>query len=121
MLKKMNTVLTYCVKKIIIYEFIKLNTSLRKEAGDLNVLFDYSKLKGRIVECYKNQSNFARVMRLSERTISLKLNNRVPFTDQDIAKWCSKLKIPLEKVDLYFFTPCVQKNEQSEVVIYDSD
>lgn len=83
----------------------------------MNMLFDYSKLKGRIVECYKNQGTFAKVLNQSERTISLKLNSHVPFTDQEIAKWCFKLGIPLEKVDSYFFTLRVQKNEQLK---YDS-
>lgn len=37
--------------------------------------FNYDKLLGRIVEVYANQSNFAKDMKLSERSISFKLNN----------------------------------------------
>lgn len=36
--------------------------------------FDYSKLKGRIIEKYNSQSSFANAMEWSERTLSLKLN-----------------------------------------------
>jgi hypothetical protein len=37
--------------------------------------FDYSKLNGRIVEIFGTQLNFSVAMGLSERSISLKLNN----------------------------------------------
>lgn len=76
--------------------------------------FDYSKLKGKIVECYKSQGTFAKAIHQSERTVSLKLNNHVPFSDIEIVKWCHALEIPLEKVDSYFFTPYVQKNIQQD-------
>lgn len=73
--------------------------------------FDYSKLKGKIVECYKNQGAFAKELKQSERTVSLKLNNHVPFSDVEIVKWCKALSIPLTNVGSYFFTPYVQKSE----------
>ena len=36
--------------------------------------FDYSKLKGKIVEKFQTQQAFAKAMELSERSLSLKLN-----------------------------------------------
>ncbi|BDP83376.1 hypothetical protein EfmAA610_05860 [Enterococcus faecium] len=39
--------------------------------------FDYSKLSGKIVEKYGTQYNFSIALGLSERSLSLKLNNRV--------------------------------------------
>ena len=42
--------------------------------------FDYSKLKGKIVEVFGTQSNFAKAVGMSERTLSCKLNNKIPFT-----------------------------------------
>ena len=36
--------------------------------------FDYSKLRGKIVEKFGTQTEFSKAMNLSERTMSLKLN-----------------------------------------------
>ena len=41
------------------------------------IIFDYSKLKGRIVEKFKTQGNFASINQLSDRSMSLKLNNGI--------------------------------------------
>ena len=46
--------------------------------------FDYSRLRGRIVEKYKNQIEFARRMQWSERTLSLKLNGKVAWKQPEI-------------------------------------
>ena len=70
--------------------------------------FDYSKLLGRIIEVYGNQGNFAIAMRLSERTMSLKLNNIRPWKDNEIKKAMKLLKLPENKVHLYFFKEEVQ-------------
>ncbi|WP_459831247.1 DUF739 family protein [Howardella ureilytica] len=37
--------------------------------------YDYSKLKGRIIEKYNSNKNFSKKMNISERSLSLKLNN----------------------------------------------
>ena len=73
--------------------------------------FDYSKLLGRIIEVYDNQGNFAIAMRLSERTMSLKLNNIRPWKDNEIKKAMKLLKLPENKVHLYFFKEEVQGTE----------
>lgn len=73
--------------------------------------FDYSKLLGRITEIYGNQGNFAIAMRLSERTMSLKLNNIRPWKDNEIKKAMKLLKLPENKVHLYFFKEEVQGTE----------
>ncbi|OUQ32056.1 DUF739 family protein [Massilimicrobiota timonensis] len=70
--------------------------------------YEYSKLKGRIVEKCGNQQNFAKLMGLSERTVSLKLNNERKFTQPDIDKALTILEIPIEEIKDYFFTPKVQ-------------
>lgn len=46
--------------------------------------FNYNKLKGKITEKYGTQLSFARAMGVSERTLSLKLNNRVAFSQPEI-------------------------------------
>lgn len=64
----------------------------------------YLKLKARIVEKYENQGNFARAMNTSEVTISKKLCDKVPFTHNDIVKWCDALSIDQGDIGSYFFT-----------------
>ena len=58
--------------------------------------FNYDKLLGRIVEIYGNQSNFAKDMKLSERSISLKLNNVRRWKDVEIKLVTELLKIPAD-------------------------
>ncbi|WP_449449527.1 DUF739 family protein [Streptococcus suis] len=70
--------------------------------------FDYSKLSGRIIEIFNSQQKFAKAMNLSERTISLKLNNQRFWKNNEIAKACSLLKIPDNEVGEYFFKHKVQ-------------
>lgn len=41
------------------------------------MLYDYSKLRGKIVEEYKTMRDFSAKMEWSERTLSLKMNNKI--------------------------------------------
>lgn len=75
--------------------------------------FDYRKLRGRFVEKCDSQKSFAESKELSERTVSLKLNNKVPFTDEEIVDRSTFLEIPIKDVDIYFFTLFVQNVEQN--------
>lgn len=70
--------------------------------------FDYSLLMGRIIEKYGTQYNFAREMGISERSISLKLNNKVPWKDAEIYKASNLLEIVPEEISRYFFAEKVQ-------------
>lgn len=70
--------------------------------------YNYSKLNGRIVEICGTQAIFAEKMGLSERTISLKLNNKVPWKQTEITKACEILLIPEDEIQSYFFTLVVQ-------------
>lgn len=72
--------------------------------------FDYSKLRGKIKEVFGTQSAFAKAMGLSGVTLSAKLNNTVAFTQAEINKACSLLKIPLEFIPVYFFTEKVKNS-----------
>ena len=66
--------------------------------------FNYSKLRGKIVECYGSQTAFANAFGISENTMSLKLNNKTRFTSDDIIKIADMLKIEQAEVGEYFFT-----------------
>lgn len=67
------------------------------------LIIDYSKLKGKIVENCGTRKNFAKEMGLSERSISLKLNSKVDFSQTEIAKALSILNIQPSEIDEYFF------------------
>ena len=70
--------------------------------------FNYRKLLGRITEKMGSQAEFARRMELSERTISLKLNGKVPFKQNEIVKASNLLEIDNSDIATYFFTVYVQ-------------
>ncbi len=70
--------------------------------------YDYSKLLGRITEKYGTQAKFSGVMGLSERSLSLKLNGKVGFKQNEIAKACSLLELTGTDITDYFFTLKVQ-------------
>lgn len=72
--------------------------------------YNYRKLLGKITEVYMTQGAFADALGLSERSLSLKLNNKVRFKQDEISKACSLLGIKLEEVSAYFFTQDVQLN-----------
>lgn len=74
------------------------------------MVYDYSKLNGRIVEICGTQAAFAEKMGLSERSISLKLNNKVPWKQPEIQKAAKILGFPESEIQVYFFTIIVQNN-----------
>ncbi|MDO5797487.1 MAG: DUF739 family protein [Eubacteriales bacterium] len=73
--------------------------------------FDYNKLRGRIVEVFNTQSNFANAMGWSERTLSLKMNGTRPWKQLDICKAIRLLNLTNEDIPVYFFTLKVQNIE----------
>jgi len=72
------------------------------------MLYDYSKLEGRIVEKFGTRKNFAEAFGTSERTMSLKLNNRVPWKQDEMQKASNLLDFPESDIQAYFFTYKVQ-------------
>lgn len=70
--------------------------------------YDYSKLSGRIVEKCETQAKFADAMDISERSISLKLNGKVGWKQNEIVKACDVLGIAIAEIPTYFFAVKVQ-------------
>lgn len=66
--------------------------------------FDFSKLKGRIVEKFGSQTAFVAEFGVSENIFSQKMNNKVRFTSNDIVKIVAMLDIPQDEIGTYFFT-----------------
>ena len=71
-------------------------------------MYDYKKLNGKIIEVCGTQAVFAEKMGLSERTISLKLNNKISWKQTEIQKAIGILGLSDEDIQTYFFTIKVQ-------------
>lgn len=66
---------------------------------------DYSKLRGRTRELGFTQREVAAAAKMTESTYSMKLSNRFPFKQQEIADIVQFLGIEPQEISLYFFTP----------------
>ena len=69
---------------------------------------DFSKLSGKIVEKYGTQYNFSIALGLSERSLSLKLNNKVGWRDEEMERAIELLDLDLNDIQAYFFANSVQ-------------
>lgn len=65
--------------------------TFRSEGGER--VYSYSKLKGRIVERYGTQVNFARRLGISKNSISKKLTCNTEFSQSDIIRRAELLGI----------------------------
>lgn len=72
------------------------------------MVFNYSKLNGRIVERFGSQARFAEAMGISEHSISQKVNNKTTWKNTEIHKACELLGIQNSEVGQYFFNREVQ-------------
>ena len=70
--------------------------------------FNYNKLRGKIVEIYGSQIEFAKAMKWSEKTLSLKLNGKVPWKQTDIMTAVGLLGLSEFDIQDYFFAVEVQ-------------
>ncbi len=66
--------------------------------------FDYSKLKGRIVEKKENQENLANEIGITKTTLNFKLNNKCAFKQSEIILLSNLLGISKDEISEYFFT-----------------
>lgn len=65
--------------------------------------FRYNKLRGRIIELFDKQKNFAEHIGISDATVASKLCGRLKFSIDEIYIWSNALKIPKEEIGIYFF------------------
>ena len=66
------------------------------------VKYDYSKLRGKIIEVFGNQEKFSEAIGLSDRSVNHRMQNNRDWTQSDIEKVCEVLNIDREDVHLYF-------------------
>lgn len=69
--------------------------------------FDYSKLRGRIVEKFGTQKQFGKAMNISEASLTLKLAGTSNFTQGEIFRAMALLDLDGSVIAQYFFTPRV--------------
>ena len=72
------------------------------------VVFDYSKLKGRIIEKCNSQKAFADRLGITQSTLTSKLRGYTGFSQEEIFLSADILEINLERINQYFFTRKVQ-------------
>jgi hypothetical protein len=68
------------------------------------VTFDFSALRGRIVQYYGTIEKFADAIPMGRVTLYLKLRNKRDFTSENIYRIAKLLNIASEEINIYFFT-----------------
>lgn len=78
--------------------------------------YDYSKLRGRIIEKLGSIKKYAELLELSDTSISNKLNNKVPFNQDEILKSIDPEVLDIDVLDIpvYFFTKKVGEIQTNE-------
>lgn len=79
----------------------------------MNREYDYSKLKGRIIEKLGSGKVLAEKLQISDTALYNKLSNKVPFNQDEILTAMNKDVLDIEPQDIckYFFTKKVGKNQ----------
>jgi transcriptional regulator with XRE-family HTH domain len=67
------------------------------------IVYDYSKLRGKIRECGYTMEQFAAAIGISPSSLTRKIANTTDFTQSQVVRACSVLKIPYEDLEHYFF------------------
>lgn len=72
--------------------------------------FDYSRLRGRIVEKYGSLTAFAEATGKKKSNLSVKLSNKVRITTEEMISWSApdKLDIAPAEYHIFFLTPKVR-------------
>ena len=76
------------------------------------MVFDFSRLRGRIVEKFGSCDKFAAAMGHSKVWLSYRLNNIVPWRGPEMRSAAVLLEITPEEIPLYFLTPMFHNVEQ---------
>ena len=74
-------------------------------------IFETSKLKGKIVEVFGSQRDFAKAVNKSQAFVSGVLNGKAYLEQRDIVLWASVLGISESEFGPYFFTRIVHESE----------
>ncbi len=67
-------------------------------------VFEYAKLRGRIVEKYGTQGNFAKAIGISENSLSKKMTCATALSQDDILLWSELLDINKSEYGDFFYS-----------------
>lgn len=79
--------------------------------ADMNIVFDYTDLHNYMVEKGISKNRLALAVGMSQPTLSRKLEGRTPFKSPEIVRIQKYLNIDKSKMNDFFYTCIVQKNE----------
>lgn len=79
------------------------------------MVFDYSKLLGRIKEKGFTQETLAKHIGINPGVMSTKVNSQAYFKQKEICAICDALDIPRSDIGEYFFALEVRENRTAEV------
>jgi len=73
------------------------------------IKYDYSLLRGKIIEAFGNNKNFVKQLnkiglKICAVTFYSRISNETEFRQHEIQKICVLLNIPIEQIGVYFFT-----------------
>ena len=67
-------------------------------------MYQYNKLRGRIVEKFGTQEKFAKAVGISENALSKKMQCKTGISQSDMSLWSELLDISMSEYGEYFFT-----------------
>ena len=82
----------------------------------MTMVFDYSKLRGKIKEVYGTEKAFAKELGIGRVTLNMRLNNHREFNSSEITQAVKLLGIRQYEIHDYFFTQKVRKSEREEAM-----
>ena len=77
----------------------------------ISIMFETSKLRGRIIEKFGSQLAFAKAAHRSVSFVSQYLNCKKSLDQRMMDEWINLLDIPLNEIDQYFFVKKVHEAE----------
>ncbi|MDO4729559.1 MAG: DUF739 family protein [Bacteroidota bacterium] len=75
----------------------------------MEVLFDYSKLRGRIKEKFGTEGDFSSALGMGRVSLSQRLNNILEFSSKEMLLCSKLLDFPVTEIPAYFF--CLLSSE----------
>ena len=67
-------------------------------------MYQYNKLRGRIIEKFGTQEKFAKAIGISENSLSKKMQCKTGISQTDMMLWAKLLDISIDEYGKYFFT-----------------
>lgn len=83
----------------MLYSVCKMQT----KKGRVKMSYNHNKLRGKIKEIIGSEVEFAKLLGISQTTLSAKLNNKTDFTRTEILRITEELKLSQEEFYDVFF------------------